>query len=267
MEVVAGGGDDVVRLSGYYNYADGGAGNDLLVAGSDYYGTSDQLYGGEGNDTVRSAGGYDYLGGGPGNDLVDGRNPGPFYSQYLSAGGDAGNDTVYGGPGDDLVLGGDGDDVVRGGAGNDTIAGDTVWWMEWFGEPVARGADVIEAGPGDDSVFADPADPAVRAGDGFDYLLLRFVSGTAVAHPNRVVVNGQPFPLNSVESLDLHGSDLADVLDLSRFPGPTAATGFAGNDRLTAGDFTAHCTGPRGTTPLSAAAGWTRCTPGPATTR
>ncbi len=63
--------------------ANGGAGNDVLISGSE-------------NDRLRGNGGNDLISGG------------------------AGDDTILGGAGDDTLLGGGGNDVTNGGAGNDT---------------------------------------------------------------------------------------------------------------------------------------------------
>ena len=77
-----GAGDD--SLSGNFNSADGGAGNDLLQGGS----TDSTMLGGAGDDSI--------IGG-------------------------SGNETIDGGSGQDSIIGGGGDDTIDGGADFDTI--------------------------------------------------------------------------------------------------------------------------------------------------
>ena len=82
---------------------DGGAGNDLLVSGSD----NDQLFGGSGDDVLLGKGGNDQLFGGSGNDVLT---------------GGVGSDQVFGDSGDDRMIWnpGDGSDLFEGDSGIDT---------------------------------------------------------------------------------------------------------------------------------------------------
>jgi Ca2+-binding RTX toxin-like protein len=89
------GGNDLMLLSRFNDYANGRAGN----------------------DTLRSAYGDDTLFGDVGNDSLDGG------SNNDSIFGGSDNDRLLGGRGDDFLSGGDGVDFLRGGSGNDTLAG------------------------------------------------------------------------------------------------------------------------------------------------
>lgn len=190
----------VTQLHGQV-YADGGAGNDLLLGGLD----GDVLRGAAGDDTLRgenisagwlarlsdvgvqpwqmvfqpeevfsSTGGADYLDGGDGNDLVvgDGGN------DILSGGADndqlfgddevgyrvlPGDDRLDGGAGDDLLAGGDGADSLSGGMGLDQLFGDK-------GTDVLDGgddADTLHGGDGADELFGG-ADNDVLFGEGLN---------------------------------------------------------------------------------------------------
>ncbi|HEY7247711.1 MAG TPA: calcium-binding protein [Xanthobacteraceae bacterium] len=108
IQVFAQGGNDTITLdeaNGALPPAQlfGGAGNDVLTAGSG----ADQLFGGAGNDTLLGKGGDDLLFGGAGNDVLT---------------GGAGNDQVFGEAGNDRMIWnpGDGSDLFEGGDGNDT---------------------------------------------------------------------------------------------------------------------------------------------------
>ncbi|MEO8162246.1 MAG: calcium-binding protein, partial [Ilumatobacteraceae bacterium] len=157
-------------------YADGGAGNDLLLGGLE----GDVLYGGADDDTLRGenipagwlarlssdtgpwqmvfeseevfspTGGADYLDGGAGNDLLV---------------GDGGNDILSGGTGNDRLYGDDemgyrvvpGDDVLDGGAGDDLLA-------------AGDGADSLSGGTGIDQLFGDKGTDVLDGGDEADTL-------------------------------------------------------------------------------------------------
>lgn len=82
----------------------GGAGNDVLTAGSG----ADQLFGQGDNDTLLGRGGADLLFGGTGNDVLTG---GDADDQSF---GEAGDDRLIWAPGDDT-------DLNEGGAGTDTV--------------------------------------------------------------------------------------------------------------------------------------------------
>ncbi|WP_343347804.1 calcium-binding protein [Sphingomicrobium sp. XHP0239] len=86
-------GDDTITLIGGNNYADGGAGDDLIVGGSGL----DQIFGGSGNDDLSGGGGNDRLDGQDGTDILN---------------GGSGNDWLEGGKGNDTIITGSGADTV-----------------------------------------------------------------------------------------------------------------------------------------------------------
>lgn len=100
--VLLGDGDDQYLGRGGFlaGRADGGDGDDLLLAGS----SGDVLVGGNGQDLME---------GGPASDRLNG-NRGP---DQLFGGG--GIDALNGGFGRDIIFGGPGDDEIRGGPGSD----------------------------------------------------------------------------------------------------------------------------------------------------
>lgn len=149
------------RIGSGAHYADGGAGNDMLLGeiGGDVLlgGAGDDILRGENRPTgwvglvydnfmwnrtaqaavVSASGGDDYLDGGAGNDLLV---------------GDGGNDILIGGAGDDRLYGESdfaqtisGDDWLDGGEGNDWLAG-------------GAGADFLSGGDGDDLLIGDFSD-------------------------------------------------------------------------------------------------------------
>ncbi|MFN3459389.1 MAG: autotransporter-associated beta strand repeat-containing protein [Oceanibaculum sp.] len=94
----------------------GGGGNDILT-------------GNIGNDTIRGGGGNDILSGRDGNDIIDMTGGGNNWAQGNQGSdtiiGGQGNDTIRGGKGHDSLNGGAGDDVLYSGMGNDTLEGGT----------------------------------------------------------------------------------------------------------------------------------------------
>jgi Ca2+-binding RTX toxin-like protein len=79
-ELYGGDGDDVIYTGGGDDFADGGAGDDVLIGGDGAEGAADTLLGGEGRDILigdggvlsrkSTAGGADSLVGGPGEDIL-----------------------------------------------------------------------------------------------------------------------------------------------------------------------------------------------------
>lgn len=98
--IEGGDGNDTIYLSdGSGSTANGGAGDDLIIASGELTGTLVKLYGGPGNDTLTAG------------------------TTAITIYGDGGNDTITGSPEADLLYGGDGNDVIHGGPGNDYIIG------------------------------------------------------------------------------------------------------------------------------------------------
>ncbi len=126
----------------------GGNGNDMILGGQG----NDNMYGGGGNDTVQGGVGDDYIRGNGGNDSIlagDGND---------TAKGDAGNDSIDGGAGNDKLAGDAGNDAMYGGDGDDTIkAGD--------------GNDFVDGGAGGDLIRGDAGNDRIVGGLGRDILL------------------------------------------------------------------------------------------------
>jgi Ca2+-binding RTX toxin-like protein len=174
----------------YFNYFEGGAGNDRLEG----RGGSDQLFGGADNDTVLGGDGNDTVDGGDGNDVLSGDAGNDTMS------GGAGNDTMSGGDGNDTVDGGDGNDVLSGDAGNDTMSGgagnDTL--SGGTGNDVmdgGSGTDVLDGGTGNDSLSGGEGNDTILGGAGNDTL----TGGTG----RDVFVFGQGGGADVVTDLDL----------------------------------------------------------------
>jgi Ca2+-binding RTX toxin-like protein len=135
----------------------GYGGNDLLYGG----GGADTIWGGDGDDTIYAqtppsilgAGGAaaTYLRGEAGNDTIVG---GPVFDDIN---GNQGNDSLHGGAGDDWVVGGKDDDIQFGDAGNDIVWGNL-------------GNDTLDGGDGNDQVRGGQGDDSVSGGAGDDYV-------------------------------------------------------------------------------------------------
>ena len=101
------------------------------------------------------------ISGGNGNDTIT-VNSTEASVQFVRLFGDAGNDTLNGGPGNDLLVGGAGADTINGGAGDDTIYGDDVILV------------LADAGAAQPQVFIQPNAPGgndiLSGGDGSDLL-------------------------------------------------------------------------------------------------
>jgi Ca2+-binding RTX toxin-like protein len=166
--ILLGDGDDQASIGEHITapvMMDGGAGNDLLVAGDG----AAMLLGGAGNDTLRGGVGDDSLSGGDGDDTLDGGAG----NDVLSGG--AGNDTLRGGLGDDWLWGGDGDDTLDGesgndvltaGSGNDTLRGGLGDDWLWGG----GGDDMLDGGTGNDFLFGEAGEDTLKGGAGDDSL-------------------------------------------------------------------------------------------------
>ena len=158
IHIVLGDGDDTVEISDDITLSismDGGAGNDLLIAG----GGAAQLNGGEGNDTIIGSTADDEIHGGDGRDLIIGRD---------------GNDLLHGGADSDLIIGSAGNDVIDGGTGNDVLLGlrgdDEIWGgdgADWLSG--GQGSDLLDGGNGDDRLIGGSGDDEILGGEGNDW--------------------------------------------------------------------------------------------------
>lgn len=146
--VIAGSGDDVVRVSGAAAQIIGGTGEDTLVGGDG----NDVIDGGAGDDFIQGNGGSDMLMGGDGGDVL----AGGFGRDRIDGGG--GNDRIHGGVGADNLVGASGTDTLYGGAGR----------------------DLFNSGAGRDKVYrVRTADRLIKAADD---VLLADSSGTPAFH-------------------------------------------------------------------------------------
>ena len=143
-------GDDRFEGTGYaWDYADGGAGNDVMH-GNDGNDTlkggknHDRLYGGKGNDMLKGNGGNDWLVGGGGADIIEGGQGNDWTSYangasgaqvYLdnssenagAAEGDVirGVENIMGTAHDDVLVGNHLDNMFEGAGGGDIIVGNS----------------------------------------------------------------------------------------------------------------------------------------------
>lgn len=232
--------DDSIRASGAIVHAEGGKGDDTLVANPDK-GTT--LIGGFGSDTLKGRGKNDtlfdqeeitserpeYID--PGRDTLNGGNGQDLLLSY------SGNDTLLGGDGDDTLVSLGGTDVLKGGNGSDRfefsylgISGDVIATLikRSFGTleglHIDGGADGLH---GDHVIFS-----GLQVGYGASTelgLVINLARGTGEEHTS---LDGPGrFRIKDVE--DLTGSSLADRLTGSS-EGNTLRGGY-GNDILKGG--------------------------------
>ena len=134
--------------------------------------------------------------------------------------GDAGNDTIIGGPKEDTIFAGGGDDSIQGGAGNDSIRG-------------GGGNDRISAGDGNDRVKGDGGNNFIHGGAGNDS-----IEGSSGVSAGRATVFGDDgndsiFGGRKNDSL-LGGAGNDSIWGMN---GGDRILGGAGDDVLVASDF------------------------------
>jgi Ca2+-binding RTX toxin-like protein len=279
-------GDDQVHGGDDYDQLFGNDGNDQIWGdgGSDVLsgGTGDDvIHGGDGNDTIYGLwlGGYgvdqalEKLYGDGGDDWIQAdSNRAELYggdgADRLYGGallyGEAGNDTLTGGP-NATLYGGDGDDTLSSGSpynGANTLYG-------------GAGRDTLYGSSGVDTVYADAADYTVATSYGDDIIYLaRAQAGESTG--DLVVVAGQGADriaptqdLANTVSIRINGEDQVDLLDLSAATGKvTVNLGLAGAqqtgmglftlssiENVTAGAFGGQLTGDKGVNVLKGGAG------------
>ncbi len=145
LEVVAGGGDDVVN---------GGPDEDSIIGGEG----NDALFGGDGNDAFdggttgpTSAGGADLIDGQGGDDFAQYPRTSPVTVNlnnlpddgFPGEGDNVITEQVFGGTKDDTLIGNAQGNTLIGAAGNDVISG-------------LEGNDVLDGGAGDDALIGGP---------------------------------------------------------------------------------------------------------------
>jgi Ca2+-binding RTX toxin-like protein len=158
--------DDTIILNAANGYAQGAAGDDLLIAGA----FGNRLFGIDGNDTLIGGAGEDELIGGAGDDFIS---------------GGAGNDFADGGTGNDTINGGDGDDRITSYIGSDTLTG-------------GAGNDSLDGGEG--------IDTAVYDGSRNDYTVTTNVDGSISVTDNRTGNPNGTDTMIGVERLDIGGT-------------------------------------------------------------
>jgi Ca2+-binding RTX toxin-like protein len=158
VDVVAGGGNDRVDLSGVG--ADNGFGQRDLPGGFGH-GTGAAADLGPGNDRYAGAGSaFNLVLAGAGDDRMSG---GRFRDSLQGGSGDdtetagAGRDILLGNSGNDKLNGGADDDLLSGNGGNDVLIG-------------AAGADLLGGGAGTDHLFGGPGPDQLIGGPGKDRL-------------------------------------------------------------------------------------------------
>lgn len=192
VSLTSGDGDDLLRVDGIQTSADGGAGDDTLIAVGDERARfrggdgDDTLTGGDGPDLLDGGAGADTISGGDGGDeIVDDPPTGPYSADRIDAGPGGGSDwgldrIAYDrstpvvvdllagtggapGEGDTLagvegVSGGSAGDELRGSDGPDALYGGS------------GGVDLIDGRGGDDALGAADPRSQVIGGDGDDTL-------------------------------------------------------------------------------------------------
>ena len=242
------GNDLIYGSQGYFNYLDGGDGNDTidgrLVGSAAYYPTANGpggpgmaiLMGGAGSDTIYgSLGGEDFIDGGAGRDIIDAGGGSDFVvydASDISVQGGSGFDTLDAssaaatnarmGKGVTIDLSSNRDifsnfEAVIGSRYDDTLTGDNASNRFDGGD----GNDAISAGGGDDFVVYDQKDTSVDGG--FDYDTISgedsFVGmnlDMTTTHRNFENVIGSRFNdtiKGDANFNDIYGGDGNDVID------------------------------------------------------
>lgn len=228
-----------------YWWIEGGAGDDLLTAGT------------PGGVTVNGAYAVPEADGGDGNDLIFGTSD----DDYLS--GDAGNDTIFGGGGEDDVYGGSGNDVLHGGDGDDFIssgAGGEDLLRGEGGDDELRsgGAHVfLDGGDGDDALFAGPGTDWFSGGDGEDRIT--YQSSPAGVSIDLGTGTHTGYALGDVyfDYEILLGSNYKDTL--TGGPGDDWLAGASGDDRLAGAGGDDYLAGGYGRDAADGGPGWDEC--------
>ena len=191
-ELYGGPGNDKLDGGKTADYAAGGTGRDVLVAGGTGGIFGDALEGGPGDDVLRGSGAGEYLDPGGGDDVVTG-GPGDDTLDLMSARrglhvsiargtalgegrdrftsvervyGSDHDDVLLGSAGNDSLEGGGGDDVLRGGGGSDYLDVDRLDYASMT--DAGGGKDVATGGPGNDGLSAGDGNDRLDGGAGRD---------------------------------------------------------------------------------------------------
>lgn len=147
---------------------EGGAGADVMTAGSDGGGLSYESSSAAVTVTLAAAG---KTGTGSGGDAK-----GDKYTGFDTVIGSDYNDKLTGNDFDNGLLGGTGDDVLSGGKGDDTLVGDNVFSYSFlgnttvypFGKAYLGGNDTLAGGDGDDYLIGGIGSDVIDGGKGLD---------------------------------------------------------------------------------------------------
>ncbi|AWB49854.1 hypothetical protein HYN69_16280 [Gemmobacter aquarius] len=226
LDLVGGGGNDVLNGGGADDALRGLAGRDMLAGGAGddrLFGDAgaDILDGGDGNDSLRGGDDDDWLRGGAGDDLLWGN------SGDDTVDGWAGDDTLAGGLGADSLNGGEGADVLRGGDGGDRVVG-------------GLGDDGLYGGAGNDEIDGGDGNDLLAAGEGVDVLNGGAGDDTLWAGSGTMLSGGSgadDFMLGTggsslVTDFDSAADRLVVVYDPVLHPSPAITVEDAGNDAL-----------------------------------
>lgn len=165
----AGPGDDILKLSPWLAYVDGGDGSDTLNAL--HFTTQIQVDLAAGNAGWATGNtpvmGYEHVVGTPFDDTLNGDG------NANTLDGQGGADRLRGFGGDDMLLGGPGYDSLWGGDGNDVLRAQADGGQVWgdAGNDSIRGSDVADAlsgGPDDDDIWPGLGLDVIRGDDGVD---------------------------------------------------------------------------------------------------
>jgi Ca2+-binding RTX toxin-like protein len=226
LVVYALGGNDTIKFgydSGGWAYdfvAYGGAGNDVIDAGSAIRDLGGTIYGEDGND---------FLKGGAGDSSF------AYGATYIDGG--AGDDILIGLSSFDTLLGGDGNDWIRsagtgravlGGSGNDTIFYSYAARVDNLDAYGGTGADFIYGSDQNDILSGDEGIDLLVGRGGNDYLYLNADGGTAYGNEGNDV---------GVGAADADNFIMGDGNDAAYgYGGRDYLLGEGGNDTLIAGD-------------------------------
>ena len=168
--VALGAGDDIAELGDGNDSLWGEAGDDTLTGGAGV----NYLDGGDGDDVFVGGEGADGFSGGRGQDNIDYSSSDEAVNVQLFndgtgvlSGGDAANDTVYGGI--DGVIGSEFNDTLVGFDASSTDPNDA-FTNEFFGEggddyiDGAGGGDLLDGGLGNDTILGGDGDDTISAG-------------------------------------------------------------------------------------------------------
>jgi len=239
-------GNDIVNAGDGNDIIEGGTGSDVLIggAGDDIFKISgaeasydrfqgdtgfDTILGGNGDDVIRvnnfsGANTVEKIDGGLGintiagtqyNDTID--LSGTELVNIANIDGGLGNDVITGSAGNDIIIGGTGSDVLAGGTGDDVF----------LIEGVDTSYDRLQGGDGIDTVLGSNGDDIIRVNYFAGASTVERIDGGLGAN----IVAGTQYN----DTIDLSGTELANIASIDGGLGNDAITGSAGNDVIIGG--------------------------------